>query len=604
MTISLWRRLSTPVKQLIILLLLALLLLLFLIPLGVMSMRRVQTCLDRELYHQTLALQSWFIEEGYYLRDEAKLLSEFDAFEDPLSSHDDTQIRRLMTLYQSTHEADGVYLIMDTGEVYTSSLSPPLSDDAVVGLELVRMGFNGQSLAEMVTLDGRIWLMSVSPHIKDDGSIDGVFLIVREIDDAFLERLASGMNGAIVLTDGEVFVKSHAGTMPAALSESLRRAKENQTGDVLQPFTVRCDDGVYRVLVAPLMTTHSGGSYAVALAKNADVVNESLWLSLRWGLLFGLITIVLVVLLVQFHVVEIFRPLKSLVVSTKRIAAGDLDEPLEPTGVAEVYELALNFERMRSRLKELLERERSLSENLEMQVQETSQALDDVCRARENLLAQLITSQEEERRRVSRELHDETSQALANLIVRLGTLSRMVEDEEALAQLQMLRTQAAETLEGVNRIVMDLRPGLLDEYGLVPAVQWYADARLTSQGIPTRVKVTGTPRELSSYAQASIYRVVQEAINNIAQHSQASEASIHIAWQEDQLWIEIQDNGRGFDMDAVCQLSGGHYGLMGMKERIILLGGLMDVQSAPGEGVLLVFQIPYTLNTVRHDDQD
>ena len=462
MSISLWRRLSTPAKQLIILLLLALLLLLFLIPLGIMSMRRVQACLDSELYHQTLALRSWFIEESYYLRDEAKLLSEFDAFEDMLSAHDDAQIRRLMALYQSTHEADGVYLIMASGEVYTSSSSPPLPDETVAELDLVRKGFNGQSVAEMVTVDGRIWLMSVAPHIRKDGGIDGVFLIAREIDASFLESLSSGLNGAIALTDGEVVVKSHSEAMPEAVSTSLSQAKESQTEDTLQPFTVRYDDGSYRVLVAPLMTAHSG-SYAIALAKDADIVDETLWQILRWGTLFGLVIIALAILLVQFHIVEIFRPLRYLAQSTKRIASGDLDEPLEPAGVAEVYELALNFEMMRTRLKELLERERSLSENLEMQVQETSQALDDVCRARENLLAQLISSQEEERRRVSRELHDETSQALANLIVRLGALSRMVDDESVLAQLQTLRSQAVVTLEGVNRIVMDLRPGLLDE---------------------------------------------------------------------------------------------------------------------------------------------
>ena len=138
----------------------------------------------------------------------------------------------------------------------------------------------------------------------------------------------------------------------------------------------------------------------------------------------------------------------------------------------------------------------------------------------------------------------------------------------------------------------------------MPAVQWYADARLSPQGVSVKVKVKGAPRELSSYAQASIYRVIQEAINNIVQHARATEAEIRIEWQEEQLWIEVQDNGRGFDVHSVCGSATGHYGLLGMKERIILLGGVMDVQSSPGEGVLLAFQIPYTLNAVRKNDQD
>ncbi len=598
--ISFWRRLSTPIKQLIILLLLVLMLIGFLIPLGIMSMRRVQACLDSELYHQTLALRSWFVEEGDYLRDEAELLAEFDAFEDMLSAHDEIQLRRLMALYQSTHDADGVYLIANSSKVFTSSATPPLDDAAVLDLELVKVGFNGQAVAEMVTLDGKIWLMSVAPHIKSDGGIDGVFLIVREVDPAFLEKLASGMNGAVLLTDGDVLVKSHSGEISDAISGSFSLAMSSGSDEALQPFTFSYDGKSYRVLVAPLTTTHAK-AYAIALAKNAEIVDASLWQTLRWGAVFGVIIIVLILILVQFHIVEIFRPLESLVRSTQRIAAGDLDEPLEPVGVAEVYELAINFEMMRSRLKELLDRERSLSEDLEVKVQETFQALDDVCRAREHLLAQLISSQEEERRRISRELHDETSQGLANLIVRLGTLARLVDDEEVLAQLRVLRAQAVDTLEGVNRIVMDLRPGLLDEYGLVPAVEWYADARLTAQGVSVKMKVDGTPRELSSYTQASIYRVIQEAINNILQHAQASEVLIRIQWLEDQLRIEIEDNGRGFDMQRAFDGVSGHYGLLGMRERISLLNGTLYVHSAAGEGTRLVVEVPYTMRIVRKD---
>ncbi len=601
-SISFWRRLSTPIKQLLILLLLVLLLILFLVPLSIMSMQRVQHYLDGELYHQTLALRSWFVEEGYYLRDEAKLLAEFDAFEDMLSSHDDVQLRRLMTLYQSTHDADGVYLLTESSKTFTSSAAPPLDDQTVWGLDLVKMGFNGQSVAELVTLDGKIWLMSVAPHIKPDGGIDAVFLIVRDVDAAFLEQLASGLNAMVILTDGDVQAASHSGETPNILSASLKRAIAGETDDGLRPFTIRSDDSSYRLLAAPLATTHAN-AYAIVLVKDADIVDATLWQTIRWGAVFGVIIIGLVLLLVQFHIVEIFRPLQSLVRSTQRIAAGELDEPLEPSGVAEVYELGIGFEMMRSRIKDLLERERSLSKDLESRVQETSRALDDVCRAREHLLAQLISSQEEERRRVSRELHDETSQGLANLIVRLGALTRLVDDEDILAQLQLLRTHAVDTLEGVNRIVMDLRPGLLDAYGLVPAVEWYADARLAPHGVSVRIKVTGTPRELSSYAQASIYRVIQEAINNILQHAQASKALIQIHWQEEQLRIVIQDDGRGFDVQTAFAEATEHYGLLGMRERVSLLNGALYVQSAPGEGARLVVEIPYSLNSVRQNGE-
>lgn len=602
MPITFWRRLSTPVKQLIIVLILVILLFAFLIPFSMMVTRRVQACLDSELYHQGLALRSWFTDELYYLREEARLLAESESIEDLIASHDDKQLRRLMGLYQNAHEADAIYLITNSNEIYTSALSPPLDPETVRELALVEMGFHGQVFAEMLTVENRIWLMSVAPHRSNDSAIDAVFLIIREVDSGFLERLVGSLNEVIVLTDGNVVVQSHAGYVPEQVLNSLTQTVRGRVDEHLQPYTVRFNGMSYRALTLPLMSSHTG-TYAIALVKNAEIVANTMWVTLRGGAIFGFIGIIIALLLVQFHVVEIFRPLRALVKSTQRIAAGQLDEPLEPTGVAEVYELATNFEIMRARLKELLDRERSLSENLEVEILEKSVALEEMCRSREQLMAQLISTQEEERRRISRELHDETSQELANIIVRLGTLARMVEDDEILEKLQELRTEAVRALEGVNRIVMNLRPGFLDEYGLVPAVQWYANARLEPQGVQVKMKVTGAPRELSPYAQASIYRMVQEAINNIYQHAQAKNVSIRFDWLPDALRIEIQDDGRGFDLDEALKTEG-HYGLLGIQERVTLLNGTLKIQSSPGHGTHLIIHIPYILNTARNNDSN
>jgi len=601
--ISFRKRLSSPVKQFVTVLVLILLMLIILVPLGIIIMRCVQGCLDRELYQQILTMRRSLVDTSYYLRDEAHLLAEFDAFEDTMATHDDRQLRRLMALYQRTHGSDGIYLISDSDSVLTLSTSPHLDDATVLGLDIVKMGFNGRSIAKIATADGKIWLMSVMPHAKASGEIDAVFLLTREVNSTFLDTLAGGVSGVVVLTDGEIQVRSDAGDIPAAVSDSLHQAIESQTEEVLQPYTIRVDKAPYRVLVAPLMLPNSG-PYAIALIKNAENVYKALWHTIRWGIVFGILIIALALLLIQFHIANIFRPLHSLNRSMQRIAAGELDEPLEPSGVAEIYDLTISFDQMRLRLKELIEHERALTESLEEQVEEKSRALADVCRVREHLLAQLISSQEEERRRVSRELHDSTSQELANLIVRLGVLSRIAEEEEVLEQLTVLRTQAVQTLEGVNRIVLDLRPGLLDEYGLVPAVHWYADVRLEPLGISAKMEVRGTPYEISSYAQASIYRVIQEAINNIAQHAHATEVMIHIEWQDEQLRVEIEDNGRGFDTETAFDIANGHYGLLGMRERVFLLNGTLDIQSSPGSGTRVIIEVPYALNIARKNGQD
>lgn len=601
MPISLWRRLNTPAKQLIILIALLILLIAFLIPLSKMVSGRVQECLDNELLRQGLALRTQFGNEIFYLREEAQLLGEIESVRDLASDHDGTQLRHLMALYQNTHDSDGIFLITDTGEVYTSSPSPPLDEETVRELNLVKMGFSGQSFGEMITVDGRIWLAAGAPHLTPEGTIDSVFLILKEVDPDYLESLMGGLDEMIVITDGDVKMQSHMGQTPDAILDSFSEALQSSANAILQPYSFRIDGSQYRAIALPLTTSHSH-AYAIALVKNADIVNETMWATLRWGALFGVIGIVIALILVQFHVVEIFRPLRALVDSTQRIAEGELDVALEPSGVADVYELATNFEIMRQRLQELLERERALSENLEVEVIEKSEALEEMCRSREQLLAQLISSQEEERRRVSRELHDETSQELANLIVRLGTLARITKDDEILAQLQALRAQAVRTLEGVNRIVMDLRPGLLDEFGLAPAIQWYANARLESQGVQVAIQVTGMPRELSPHTQASIYRMVQEAINNIAQHAHANRAEIRLDWQDDKLRIEVEDNGRGLDIEEAKRADGGHFGLLGIRERVALLNGVMDIESAPGQGTRLIIEIPYYLNIARRDD--
>lgn len=600
---SLWRRLNTPVQQLISLLLFALLLFVFMVSLSVVVMQRVQTCMDSDLYNEGLSLRSWFADEVYYMRGEARLLAESESSHDLLALHDETKLRYLMSLYQTTHHADGIYLITDTSDIFTTSSTPSLDKETILGLELVRMGFNGQIFAEMITVNERIWLMSVAPHMTPEGVIDAVFLITREVDAEFLKTLAGRLHKEIVLTDGTVKVQSQLGEMPDGIIDSPAQILENQSNDLMQPYTVRFNGMTYRMLAMPLMTTHSS-SYAFVLVENAEIMVDTRWTIIRWGALFSLIIIILLLALVQFHVVEIFRPLRELVRSTQRIAAGELDGPLEPSGVAEVYELATHFEEMRSRLVEQMEQERSVSELLEAEVQEKSLTLDDMCRIRERHLTQLISSQEEERRRVSRELHDETSQELANIIVRLGTLARIVDDEGTLEQIQQLRSEAAKALEGVNRIVMDLRPGLLDEYGLVPAVQWYANARLEAQGIRVKMKVRETPREFSPHAQASIYRMVQEAINNITQHAQASEVLIRFDWLDEQLRIEIQDDGRGFEAQNAGTDISGHYGLLGIRERASLLNGSLEIHSSPGNGAHLIIQIPYALNIVRENGQD
>lgn len=236
------------------------------------------------------------------------------------------------------------------------------------------------------------------------------------------------------------------------------------------------------------------------------------------------------------------------------------------------------------------------------QVEETLQQYAERLRA---LTAQLIDVAEAERRRVARELHDETSQALANLVVTLGTAARLTSEGETRRQLEQVRLLAVETLEGVNRIVHDLRPRLLDDYGLVAAIRGYAEERLEQAGIDVTVEVTGAEARLPPHVEMGIFRVVQEAVNNIVRHSDATHACIRLGCETEHFVVEIHDDGRGFEVSAILGGSrqNGCLGLLGMQERVALIGGTLEIDSAPAAGTRIRVQVPVS-QAVEADVQD
>ncbi|MFQ5595005.1 MAG: PAS domain S-box protein, partial [Anaerolineae bacterium] len=210
------------------------------------------------------------------------------------------------------------------------------------------------------------------------------------------------------------------------------------------------------------------------------------------------------------------------------------------------------------------------------------------------LTAKLVEVAEEERQRVARELHDETSQALANLVVTLGTVARITRDEETRRQLEQAKQLVVGTLEGVNRIVHDLRPRLLDDYGLLPAIRWYAEERLGQAGVDVGVEVQGTEMRLPAHTETAVFRMIQEAMNNIVRHAQATQATVRLTWERHQLAVEVIDDGRGYDVQET--LNGARrdqsLGLLGMQERAMLVGGTLSIDSESGAGTRVLIQVP------------
>jgi len=206
----------------------------------------------------------------------------------------------------------------------------------------------------------------------------------------------------------------------------------------------------------------------------------------------------------------------------------------------------------------------------------------------------IIQAQEEERKRVAREIHDGPAQSMANVVLRSEIVEKMLKNErilEAQMELHELKEMVRLGLADVRRIIFDLRPMALDDLGLVPTLQKYIQTCEERIQSAVDLVVFGVEPPLRSSVKAAIFRLVQECLNNVEKHAQASNVQVKLEFVQDSLSLVVKDDGVGFDLDKSLA-TGVSFGLLGMKERVQLLEGSVEMQSAPGEGTKVIFQIP------------
>ena len=212
---------------------------------------------------------------------------------------------------------------------------------------------------------------------------------------------------------------------------------------------------------------------------------------------------------------------------------------------------------------------------------------------RTRLLAKSVNAQEQERERISRELHDETGQALTALLVQLKVLESLPDKEAMLAHAAELRQLVLSILEEVRRLARDLRPSTLDELGLVPTIDWHI--RTFTRNIDLDVEyeaVLSEDTRLPVRTELALYRVVQEALTNIVRHASATRALIRLEEQQGILRITVSDNGCGFDTNTVLNSQDHGMGLMSIQERVELMGGTLTFNSVIGRGTYLSVEVP------------
>jgi signal transduction histidine kinase len=211
----------------------------------------------------------------------------------------------------------------------------------------------------------------------------------------------------------------------------------------------------------------------------------------------------------------------------------------------------------------------------------------------QRLLDKLIRAHEDERTRVARELHDGAGQSLTALLMQLGNLEETLpaDADRARQHVADIEGMAAAVVEEIRRLMIDLRPALLDDLGLIPAISSYADAQLARAGVKFHVEVEGVQRKLAPSAEIALFRIIQEAITNTAKHAAARKVRIRLRFKELSVEVMIEDDGRGFD-PVRSRTNWNALGLLGVEERVALLGGSLRIDSWKGYGTRIALEIP------------
>jgi len=330
-------------------------------------------------------------------------------------------------------------------------------------------------------------------------------------------------------------------------------------------------------------------SLAGELADQHSISDRS-----RIVLIGGLVGVALVIFAVgNALVVYIHRRLRVLTEGTQRVSRGDFSRPVAVGGGDEFGVLARDFNGMMESLQAARDQLTHLhAEALRMREER-------IVLLQEGLTRE-VKAQERERQRVARELHDQAGQALTALQLGLSRVERSAASSETREMAASLRSMAVDTMGLIRSLALDLRPAALDELGLVSALRQYIKTYSERVGLPVEFDADPIVDALPDEATITLFRIVQEALTNIAKHANASRAWVALRNGTDELRVLVADNGRGFDAKrALHRMDHQNLGLFGIQERCHLLGGRLDIIS-PGDGSLLRVIIPFAA-PVRRD---
>ncbi|HJX38483.1 MAG TPA: ATP-binding protein [Anaerolineae bacterium] len=436
----------------------------------------------------------------------------------------------------------------------------------------------GEASVLLATLDepptGAPWVALILAGDSRVAALLGVFTLGNCGITQILDDLIVSGEGITYLVDGDMRILYHP--------EASRLGTDALASfDTDRPQMDQAGAGVYRAVTGQDVVL----AHVPVGQRGWTVVVEEPWGSLlaptmRYSFLAPIVVLLvaLMAFLAIFVVVrQVLQPLEELGRRASKIAWGDFSAVGEPVrGIAEIDDLRLTLNQMAHRIHAYQS-------------------------AMHNYVAAVTQGQEDERLRLGHELHDDTVQSLVVLSQDLERLDRRLPPgaEDLHEMVTELRESANSVITALRRHIGDLRPVYLEDLGLIPALEKLVDDLAVSQDIETEFKVTGMADRLPANTELAIFRIVQEALKNVEQHARASQVEVRLEFGSDGITAFVEDDGVGFvGPETPSELTElGHFGLMGMQERAILLGGWLSIRSEPGQGTTIVFHVPAGGNT-------
>ena len=440
-------------------------------------------------------------------------------------------------------------------------------------------GAGEASAAAGVLLGDDLSLELIAPLLKSasgEPGADGAAAFAVEIVDEAGRVVVSAAEDGEARAAGSDGLSSHYGHIDTTLSAGKPTVTLHTSGPA----------GDHVIAAVPLST----GPAALVLEQGRDAALEMPDRLRRQVIIFGGAGLALALFVAWLTTSRVAKPAVALAAAAKQMASGKLDQPIAVQGEDEIGGLADDLESMRITLQFNQEEIESANRELEARVEDRTRRLQDV-------LGKVIGAQEEERLRVARDLHDQTAQSLSVLVMSLDRLARQDADSEDRAEMvARAKNLAQDILAETRRLMHALRPAALDDLGLVPAIRSYAAEQLEHSGVNVKISQRGDAGRLPRETELTLFRIAQEAINNVARHADASNVTIEVAGNEQSIEMSVVDDGRGIKMgSAEGSNSERSLGVQGMRERSRLLGGQLVMESEPGKGTRVFVEMPTTI---------